>query len=113
MRYKKSKTRCNNLKSGRKNDFCKKMCNFAGMKEERRNIFRGDTQTIANHGVLPSEAADALQTMARESIGSREAIWSSIHDNRKKITSRLHLTAIIAVIALGLTLFQLLLTVFS
>lgn len=89
------------------------MCNFAGMKEERRNIFRGDTQTIADHGVSSSEAAGAIQAMARESIGSRKAIWNSIHYEHKKTTSRLQFVAIIAFIALGLTLFQLLFTVFS
>ena len=67
-------------------------------------MYKGDTQTIAEKGISPQEVTEAVQEIAREAIGSREAIWNAIHDDRQKTIRRIQFVATIAMVALCLAL---------
>lgn len=70
-------------------------------------MYQGDTQTIAEKGISPSEATDAIKMMAREAIGTKDALWSAIHEDRRHSFRRMQWIAGIALAALALSICQL------
>lgn len=76
-------------------------------------MYKGNIQTIADKGVSPSETADAIQEMAKEFIGSREAFWHVIHNDRQLMLRRMQCIAFMALGALLLSLFLLVCRLFS
>ena len=67
-------------------------------------MYAGDIDTIADKGISPDEVTDAVQLIAQETIGINGAIWRAIHNDRRKLFRRMQAIAVIAVLALCVSL---------
>lgn len=70
-------------------------------------MFKGDMQTIAENGVCQEELTAAVREMAKEELGARDALWSVINRDRKRMIRLVQAIASVALAALIITLAQL------